>query len=184
MRIRSLPEALAIWNDTEPEYTHLYVVRILDCNPKQMKVKVKRLRAKQYQDSLSQADLDYARQNGAVWSKPSHGGKMDFVFSAEKGKGALVIFHLVDSHASFIDNGNENDTTLSVMKGRGEVNDILFTPKWVGGTIGARKAVSVIMKGGAGDQQYGLGVNVKDKTTGKTTPIFIDPKIENDGDDR
>jgi hypothetical protein len=181
---RSIPERLADWSGNEPRYDHLYVVRIIDCNPKRMSIRVKRLKPKSAQASLKQEDLDFAQQNGSVWAKPTQGGKLNFVLSSARGRGALVVFHLVDAWATFIDNGSTSDTSMSVMRGRDQVGDILFRPKWVGGSKGNRKAVSVIMAGGAGVQEYGLGIYVKDKNTGAITPIIVDPKIENDGDDR
>jgi len=172
------------------EYDALYVLQILDTNPKQLGVSVKRLPPVAQQSALNQAHLNLATE-AEEWSNPDDWpideevqGKLHRRLRTENG--ALVVFHLVDEAASFIvDAGNSAGS--AIMTADLDDPNILRRPMWVNDLDRAFSAVSVVLtrgelaKGEVEEHDYAIGINVVDQETGEITPIYIDPKIENDG---
>lgn len=177
------PKALSRWQPgkPEPDYDHIYVVRIDNANPASFRVKVStvRLNAPHAQGDLDLSHLLLA--NNATYDDRSanSGRNLDLKFKSKKG--ALVIFHLADPNATFV-----ADEINSIVRNADDTDEILFNAKWVKGNEADRDAVSVILIGGkAGTKKldYGLGVRLlNDDPVGPGyTNIIIDPKVENEG---
>ncbi len=177
------PRELDSWDtrNPEPSYDKIYVVQIDDANPARFRVAVRTLPigAVGRQTDLDQSHLKLAEEIIYHDRDANSGRNLDLKFKSKNG--ALVIFHLTDSNASFADN-----VLNSVVRNADERDQILFNAHWVTGNEIDRKAVSVIMIGGAAGTKkldYGLGVRLRnDDPKGQGyTNIIIDPKVENEG---
>jgi hypothetical protein len=173
------PVPLPDWTGPEANYNHLFVVRILDSNPKSTRVEIWDIRVRALQSDLDQSDLDLAANGvGTLVS----GTDLDLVLGSSVG--ALVIFHLVDDTATFWDADASGNPSSAVVKAKG-ADDLIYQARWVKGSEQNQKAVSVILETRASGvyrrQDYGLGVKMTDSISGKIRAIYIDPKVENDG---
>lgn len=182
------PQALTDWPDNkpEPDYEGIYVVRIDDANPAHFKVNVRRIEvgALRSQKELDTSHLKQA-ETAPVHASANTGRNLNLKFKAKEG--ALIIFHLTDPNATFVDADADGRPTHGVVKSANE-SDLLFNALWVKGHDQDREAVSVILD--RADQrierQYGLGVRLNNDDDSvpreqRYTDIIIDPKVENEG---
>ena len=177
------PKALSRWpaGTPEPDYDRIYVVRIDNANPASFRVKVSSvpLSAAHPQGDLDQSHLLLASNATYDDRLANTGRNLDLKFKSKKG--ALVIFHLADPNATFVE-----DEVNSIVRNADDTDEILFNAKWVRGSESDREAVSVILIGGKEGTKrldYGLGVRLlNDDPVGPGyTNIIIDPKVENEG---
>ncbi len=174
------PRRLTAWTDPEPEYDRIYVVKIDDANPARFRVAVRSIPVAgiNARTQLGTTHLDDADDLSRHVPTANSGRNLDLKFESKKN--ALVIFHLTDPNARFVENVAD-----SVVKNADEPGaDMFYHAEWVSGHD--HKAVSVIMVGGPSGptkRDYGLGVRLKNDDPhgpGYTT-IIIDPKVENEG---
>ena len=161
-----------------PAYDHLYVVHIYNTILADLDVRVKEIPALgKKQGSLIRNDLKFAETNGTA---VQHQGGSQLDWKLQSKVGAIVIFNIVDPLVTFQDGATHDDATNAIQKEIGGKN-VLVRPRWVGGSPGSRKAVSVLLKGGEGKVLYTLKIKTADKWCGNLIESSIDPKIENDG---
>ncbi len=184
------PQALADWPDNkpEPDYKWIYVVRIDDANPAHFKVNVRQIPvgSLKSQKELDTSHLEAAR-TAVNHSGANSGQNLNLKFKAKEG--ALIIFHLTDPNATFVEADADGRPTHGVVKSANET-DLLFNALWVKGHDQDREAVSVILdrvgEGTTETRQYGLGVRLRNDDMSQDpedryTDIIIDPKVENEG---
>lgn len=184
-----IPEPLPNWPAPPapaPSYKHIFIVRIDCANPATQRVTVRRipLGSVQDQSQLDQTHLQLGDDKQHDFPGANSGKNLNLKFKTSQE--ALVIFHMVDPEARFVEADANGHPTHGVVKAKGDP-DLLFQPRWIKGSNTDREALSVILKGLPKgqklDQQYGLGVQLKnDDGQDSWTSIIIDPKVENEGD--
>lgn len=89
---------------------------------------------------------------------------------------ALVVFQLrANYNDTFVHHSGR--TTYAVLGGDSGAYDALYQPEWIGTDY---KTVSVYVAAPTVSTKYILGINLAG-TAVKPTPLFVDPKIENNG---
>lgn len=184
------PDALTDWDPKkpEPDYEGIYVVRIDDANPAHFKVNVRRISvgSLRLQTELNTSHLE-AAATATNHAGANTGQNLNLKFKAKEG--ALIIFHLTDPNATFVEADANGRPTHGVVKSANET-DLLFNAQWVDGHKDDREAVSVILdrvpEGTTIIRQYGLGVRLRNDDMSQPehlryTDIIIDPKVENEG---
>lgn len=97
-----------------------------------------------------------------------------------KSDAGIIVFKL-GKGMRFMEDPNQTPAT-AVIKAAGAPENRLYRPRWIGGAPGSRQTVSVVIKDHtSAPQDFGLGLVVRDSKSGLDTPVFIDPKVENDG---
>jgi hypothetical protein len=178
------PEPLPPWQKAD-SFETIFVVRILDSNPKAFNIQVRRI---DLQAPISQAQVNQTHVDAAP-SAPFVLGATNGVelnLSLNTSTPALVLFEMYDPMAEFlIVKTGAAEFANGVVKG--DVGpDLIYQAEWISNPKAPNRAVGVILdgvvKGGHVEQQYGLGVRMQNNAGGYTD-VNIDPKIENDGDD-
>ncbi|MEO6216799.1 MAG: hypothetical protein ABIO86_12265 [Sphingomonas sp.] len=175
------PDDLPPWplGKPEPTYDHIYVVRINNANPATYRVEVRDvfMPGGVLKKDLDQAHLILAQDSKYDVPGATTGKNLDLRLNTSIG--ALVIFHMTDPNATFVD-----AAVNGVVKAAGDP-DLIYQAEWVKGFETNLEAVSVILEGVPWKkgrlQRYGLGVRINNDDGG-TSDICIDPKIENDGE--
>jgi len=171
------PDGLPDWPNgiPEPVYDYYYLIRLYNCDPHNLQVEI----SKRKDGPASQADLDDAYiKSSTGWqlmTPSSTGTPLDLSL---RGRNALIIFSLVNPKLAFITD-QSLEPSLAVVKMSG-ARDNLFNVRWKKDRD--YQVVSVILSGKAEAMIYGLGI-VVDDGQGHSTPMFIDPKIDNTGTD-
>jgi hypothetical protein len=177
-------------DEAEPVYDDIFVVRIDNANPATHRVTVRRLPngALKVQADLDQSHLRLAEDPRNDIAGANSGRNLNLKFATKYDGGALVIFHMVDPNATFVDAAANGMPSHGIVKAAG-APDLIFQARWVRGSEHNREAISVILKplpkGDKREQAYGLGVRLNnDDPETRTTDIIIDPKVENEGQGR
>ena len=176
--------------EPEPKYDNIFVVRIDDANPARLRVTVRDipLGSLTAQGQLNKQHLKLADRIDYDLGGANTGRNLDLKFTTKHDGGALIIFHLTDPNATFVDADANGKPTHGIVKAAG-AQDLIFQARWVEGSEQDREALSVILKplpkGDKRSQPYGLGVRLNnDDPDTRTTDIIIDPKVENEGQGR
>lgn len=174
------------WAGQEPAYDHVYVVEIIDANPKNFRARVLDIPRTgiTVQGDLRWSHVSGASSNGTV---VQHGVLRALDLRLNTVTGALVVFHLLDLDTVFEDPDNiGSDRTIVLTDNSGMV----FQPRWVENT---NKAVSIILKGNPNNPawmvaRYGLKAKITiashdgNSSNDTVSYVEIDPKIENQGE--
>ena len=134
----------------------------------------------QAQSQVDEPFLGDMATNWTVMKSPEHPTTpLDLHIKANAG---IIVFK-VGNNIRFMEDVDANgNITKAVIMSANETDNRLYRPSWIGGIAGKRQAVSVLIDNHTSrPQQYGLGVIVTDSKSGLDLPIFIDPKVENDG---
>ncbi|WP_447728309.1 hypothetical protein [Sphingomonas koreensis] len=177
-------------DEAEPEYDNIFVVRIDNANPATHRVTVRDIPkgSLRVQSDLDQSHLRLAEDPRTDLAGANTGRNLNLKFTTKHDGGALIIFHMVDPNATFVDADANGKPSHGIVKSEG-APDLIFQARWVRGSEQNREAISVILKplpkGEKREQPYGLGVRINnDDPETRTTDIIIDPKVENEGQGR
>jgi hypothetical protein len=177
------PQPLPAWKEQEPDYTRAYLVCVESADPRALCVAVlQRDDPPKHQAELTPEYIDQnngkwhpVRDNPPVAVPGMRSCRLDLLLRADN---ALLVFKLLDVTATFME-CPKLSPAYAVMKSAGDMTNHLFSPQWITGEAD-RKAVSTILSGKTKGFTYALGLDISDGQY--VTPIFIDPKIDNDGD--
>lgn len=161
--------------DLVPERTVL--IHIDDPSPRDLEASVKKFSRVLTDEEILKELVDDAGWQGL----PSHSDPNTSICVDASGSGeskpALVVFHIGSAYPAdcFMGKGASADEAILLCDGEAG----LWHAEWVGS--GPRKTVKVKMSGEKLNLEFVLGIIVQRKIGRGRNPIFLDPKLENNG---
>jgi hypothetical protein len=167
------------WLGHEPApYRYLFAVNITDINPLHLTCEIRRKPA----TVTSQADLTQAHFDDAIQTgDPIPATGLDLKMNTKVP--SLVMLRLNQNGVTFEDPLHSGDSKYVIVRGIRQLH-VIFQPRWLTG-ITDRKAISLVLRGHkTGDREISYALKVRAEAGTAIIYSDIDPKVENEGEER